>query len=236
MDLYHLQNSEKRQCQKYKVVILRGDIVKDDSGSYAVFTEQGSSASQLTAAKVMDITSRLPGCSGQAAEGQGRGPHGMSATGGGGLARVLNLRVCQHPSCPVWHTQGGKDELTPWYRLVGVAVLPVSRKGRRTGLPARASVATWYGDDCPHLSWKCAQVTGKAGENCQHSGEKGGSSPWTRPSAPWCGDTLEAPASDQRSILGEDRPERRLRGRYRLGHLPVVLLRTETAQCTVRPT
>ena len=28
-----------------------GDIVKDDSGSYAVFTVQGSSASQMTAAK-----------------------------------------------------------------------------------------------------------------------------------------------------------------------------------------
>ena len=41
--------------------VLRGDIVKDDSGSYAVFTNQGSSASQMTAAKVMDIISRLPG-------------------------------------------------------------------------------------------------------------------------------------------------------------------------------
>ena len=49
-------------------VVLRGDIVKDDSGSYAVFTEQGSSASQMTAAKVMDIISRLPGCAGQAAD------------------------------------------------------------------------------------------------------------------------------------------------------------------------
>ena len=39
-----------------------------DSGSYAVFTEQGSSASQMTAAKVMDIISRLPGCAGQAAD------------------------------------------------------------------------------------------------------------------------------------------------------------------------
>ena len=38
--------------QKYKGrVVLRGDIVKDNSGSYAVFTEQGSSASQMTAAK-----------------------------------------------------------------------------------------------------------------------------------------------------------------------------------------
>ena len=44
------------------------DIVKDDSGSYAVFTEQGSSASQMTAAKIMDIISRLPGCDGQAAD------------------------------------------------------------------------------------------------------------------------------------------------------------------------
>ena len=42
--------------------------MKYDSGSYAVFTEQGSSASQMTAAKVMDIISRLPGCAGQAAD------------------------------------------------------------------------------------------------------------------------------------------------------------------------
>ena len=42
--------------------------MKDDSGSYAVFTEQGSSASQMTATKVMDVISRLPGCAGQAAD------------------------------------------------------------------------------------------------------------------------------------------------------------------------
>ena len=41
MDLCHLENSElEPQHQKYKGrVVLRGDIVKDDSGSYAVFTE-----------------------------------------------------------------------------------------------------------------------------------------------------------------------------------------------------
>ena len=43
-------------------------IVKDDSGAYAVFTEQGSSASQMTAAKVMDVIARLPDCDGQAAD------------------------------------------------------------------------------------------------------------------------------------------------------------------------
>ena len=42
--------------------------MKDDSGSYAVFTEQGSSASQMTAAKIKVIISRLPGCDGQAAD------------------------------------------------------------------------------------------------------------------------------------------------------------------------
>ena len=70
MDLCHLKNSElEPQFQKYKGrVALRGDIVKDDSGSYAVFIEQGSSASQITAANVVDIKSRLPGCAGQAAD------------------------------------------------------------------------------------------------------------------------------------------------------------------------
>ena len=47
---------------------LRGDIVKDDSVSDAVLTEQGSSASQMTVAKIIDIIPRLPGCLGQAAD------------------------------------------------------------------------------------------------------------------------------------------------------------------------
>ena len=70
MDVCHLKNAElEAKHQKYKGrVVLRGDIAKDDSGSYAVFTEQGSSASQMTAGKVMDIISRLPGCAGQAAD------------------------------------------------------------------------------------------------------------------------------------------------------------------------
>ena len=68
MDICHLKNAElEAKNQEYKSrVVLRGDIVKDDSGSYAVFTEQGSSASQMTYA--MDIISRLPGCDGQAAD------------------------------------------------------------------------------------------------------------------------------------------------------------------------
>ena len=70
MDICHLKNAEfkaKHQNSKGRVVV-RGDVVKDDSGSCAVFTEQGTSASQMTVAKIMDIISRLPGCDGQAAD------------------------------------------------------------------------------------------------------------------------------------------------------------------------
>ena len=57
------------QTQKYKGrVVLRSDSVGDDSGSYAVFTEKGSAASQMTAAKLMDVIARLPGCAGQVAD------------------------------------------------------------------------------------------------------------------------------------------------------------------------
>ena len=70
MDICRLKNAElEAKDQKYRGrVVLRGDIAKDDSGSYAVFTEQGSSASQMTGAKVMEIISRLPEYSVQAAD------------------------------------------------------------------------------------------------------------------------------------------------------------------------
>ena len=70
MDICHLKSAEmETKHQKYKGrVVLRGVNVKDGSGSYAVFTKQGSSASQMIAVKVMDIISRLSGCDGQAAD------------------------------------------------------------------------------------------------------------------------------------------------------------------------
>ena len=76
MDICHLKNADleakapkiQRSSCTQRRYVLRGDIVKDDSGSYAAFTGQRSSASPMTAAKVMDIISRLPGCSGQAAD------------------------------------------------------------------------------------------------------------------------------------------------------------------------
>ena len=70
MDFCHLKNAElEAKHQKYKGrVVLRGDIVKDVSVSFAVFIEQRSSASQMITAKIMDIISRLPGCARQAAD------------------------------------------------------------------------------------------------------------------------------------------------------------------------
>ena len=59
----------KPKLQKYKGrVVLRGDIAKNDPGAYAAFTEQGSPASPMTVAKVMDVIARLPDCDGQAAD------------------------------------------------------------------------------------------------------------------------------------------------------------------------
>ena len=52
--------------QKYQgLVVHRG--VKDDSGCYEVFIH-GVSASQITAAEVMEVTARLLGCAGQAVD------------------------------------------------------------------------------------------------------------------------------------------------------------------------
>ena len=70
MDICHLKNAEfEPKIQKDKGrVVLRGDFVKDDSGAYAVFVGRGSSASQVTAAKVMDVIARSSDCDGQAAD------------------------------------------------------------------------------------------------------------------------------------------------------------------------
>ena len=50
MDMCRLKNSELEP--KFKTypgrVVFRGDIVRDDSGSNALFTKHGSSASQMT--------------------------------------------------------------------------------------------------------------------------------------------------------------------------------------------
>ena len=69
-DICHLRNAElEPKYQKYKGrFAFRGDTVKDDARAYAVLTDHGLSASQMTAAKVMDVMANSPDCDGQAAD------------------------------------------------------------------------------------------------------------------------------------------------------------------------
>ena len=98
MDICHLKSSElEPKFQKYKSrVALRGNIVRDDSGSNAVFTEQSSSASQMTAAKVMDVKAKLPRCARQAADA-------ISAYTQVKMADVPSLLKIPKSECPdIW--------------------------------------------------------------------------------------------------------------------------------------
>ena len=139
----------------------------------------------------------------QKEDGQGGcGPQGRSSTGGGG---PRGFRTC---GCAITLKQGGtrrgwrggRINVLPWYRLVRVVSTSSETQGGKTGLPARVDgrhvVRGWQSSPIP----ECAQVTGKTGENGLYSGEMGGSSPWTRPSVPGCGDTLNALAGDQKPI------------------------------------
>ena len=90
------KNYKKKKKKQKGRVLLRGDIVKGDSGAYAVFTEHGSSASRMTAAKVMDIISRLLGCAGHAADA-------VSAYTQVKLEDAPRLRKTHESECPdVW--------------------------------------------------------------------------------------------------------------------------------------
>lgn len=46
-------------------VVFRGDMIRDEQGSFAVFTEQSGSTSHMAAAKVFYTIARLPGCNGE---------------------------------------------------------------------------------------------------------------------------------------------------------------------------
>ncbi len=45
--------------------MLRGDIIEYEDNAFAVFTEQGTSASSMAASKFVDAIARFPGCSGE---------------------------------------------------------------------------------------------------------------------------------------------------------------------------
>jgi len=67
MELCHIKNSQMgEEFWSYKGrIVFRGDIVKEEDGTYAVFTEQGASASNMAAAKFLDAIARIPGNDGE---------------------------------------------------------------------------------------------------------------------------------------------------------------------------
>ena len=101
MDICHLKNAELEPTFLRSArgrVVLRRDIVKDDSGSGAVFTEQGSSASQMTAAQVVDVVAGLPNCDGQADDA-------ISAYTRVKMEVVPRLLRIPQPECPDFWTR-----------------------------------------------------------------------------------------------------------------------------------
>ena len=65
MDVCH----QNQNCTSTKAgSVLRGDVVKDDCGAHAVFSEQGLSAFQMIASKIMDVIARMANCDEQPAD------------------------------------------------------------------------------------------------------------------------------------------------------------------------
>ena len=103
--------------------MLSGDAVEDDSGSYAAFTEQGSSASHLTAAKVLDVVPGLPDCAGEARNMPSnwiRTPQSRSPKSWDKMTDPvvpLERNLCGHPSTGLlweqrfrWKKDGGQNQ------------------------------------------------------------------------------------------------------------------------------
>ena len=62
MPLQELGVGAKVHLKNEGRVVLRGDVVVDDPGSYAVLTEQGSAVSLKIAAQVLDVVATVLGC------------------------------------------------------------------------------------------------------------------------------------------------------------------------------
>ena len=121
------------QFQKYRErVVLRGDSAKDDSGSYAVLPQQGSCASQMTAARVIDVTARLPDCNGQAADA-------VSAYTQVKMEDAPRLLRIPKSDCPdIWIRLPRRKWPTSWANIED-PVVPLERN--------------WYGHPLAGLLW-----------------------------------------------------------------------------------
>ena len=86
-----------------------------------VFTEQVSAASQMTAAKFMDIISRLPGCAGQAADA-------VSAYTQFKMADAPTLLKIPKSECPDSWTRLPKHKWPKSWSSMEDPVVPLERK------------------------------------------------------------------------------------------------------------
>ena len=89
--------------------MFRCDIVKDDSGAYASFTEQGSSAFQVTAAEVMDVIAILPDCDGQTADAESACAEVILEDAPVENSQSLVLRTRRGPRCTLAGKPSGAD-------------------------------------------------------------------------------------------------------------------------------
>lgn len=67
MDIVHKKNSQLEEIfHKWKArVVERGGTTNDETDQHVVFTEQGTSASDISQANFLDMVARLPGCDGE---------------------------------------------------------------------------------------------------------------------------------------------------------------------------
>ena len=136
--------------------------MKDDSGTYAVSTEQGSSAPQMAAAKIVDVIARLPGCEGQAADSVSAYTQ-VKMEDVPQLLKNSKVRMsrCLDTSSTTQHGQNHRRRLRiPWYLLNEIFMgIPYA------GLPCERQFETallelgW--DKIPN--WECVFVHRKQG-------------------------------------------------------------------------
>ena len=163
MDICHLKNTElEPTIQKYKGrVILRRDIAKDDSGACAVFAEQGSSASQMTAAEVMDVIARLPDCDGQAGDAVSAHTQ-VRLEDAPRLLRIPKVRMSRRMDMPS-HTHGpnhGQTSKTQWCLLNAICTDTHTQDFHGRG-SSKKLYCKWNRKKVPH--WVCLFVRRKQG-------------------------------------------------------------------------
>ena len=85
--------------------------MKDEEDAMAVFSEQGTSASHLAAAKFLDAISRLPGCDGDDSDATGAYTQAVLMDAEGAVETWIRLPRDQWPAS--WHGKY-RNPVVPW--------------------------------------------------------------------------------------------------------------------------